>query len=39
VELSGEDLRKNSVDLVLAKPVRLQDIESAVALARGARPH
>jgi GAF domain-containing protein len=34
VEVSPEDLRANGVDLVLAKPLNLQDIESAVALAR-----
>jgi GAF domain-containing protein/ActR/RegA family two-component response regulator len=32
VELSPEDLRAHGVDLVLAKPLRLRDIESAVAL-------
>ena len=34
VEVSPGDLRAQGVDLVLAKPVRLQDIETAVALAR-----
>jgi len=34
VEVSPEDLRSYGVDLVLAKPLRLLDLESAVALAR-----
>jgi len=37
VEVSPEDLRTHGVDLVLAKPLRLQDIESAIAMARSAR--
>jgi GAF domain-containing protein/ActR/RegA family two-component response regulator len=37
VELSPEDLRANGVDLVLSKPVKFEDIESAVALARAGR--
>jgi CheY-like chemotaxis protein len=37
VEVSPEDLRAHGVDLVLAKPLRLQDVESAVAAARSAR--
>jgi CheY-like chemotaxis protein len=37
VEVSPDDLRANGVDLVLAKPLRLEDIESAVAAARSAR--
>jgi CheY-like chemotaxis protein len=36
VELSGEDLRANGVDLVLAKPIGLLDLERAVALTRSA---
>ena len=34
VEVSPEDLRAHGVDLVLAKPLNLQDISSVVALAR-----
>jgi len=34
VEVSPEDLHSHGVDLVLAKPLRFEDIESAVALAR-----
>jgi CheY-like chemotaxis protein len=34
VEVSPEDLHAHGVDLVLAKPIKLEDIESAVALAR-----
>jgi CheY-like chemotaxis protein len=34
VEVSAEDLRGNGVDLVLAKPLKLRDIKTAVALAR-----
>jgi GAF domain-containing protein/CheY-like chemotaxis protein len=37
VELSPEDLRAHGVDLVLAKPLRLQDIDHAVALAGSPR--
>jgi GAF domain-containing protein/ActR/RegA family two-component response regulator len=37
VEVSPEDLEAHGVDLVLAKPLRLQDIGSVVALARSAR--
>jgi CheY-like chemotaxis protein len=32
VEVSAEDLRGHGVDLVLAKPLKLEDIESAVAM-------
>ena len=34
VEVSPEDLHAHGVDLVLAKPLKIEDIESAVALAR-----
>ena len=34
VEVSPEDLRAHGVDLVLAKPLRLSDIEHALTLAR-----
>jgi len=37
VEVSPEDLRANGVDLVLAKPLRFQDIESALAFAHAGR--
>jgi CheY-like chemotaxis protein len=37
VEVAPEDLRSYGVDLVLAKPLRFLDIESAVALARSGR--
>jgi CheY-like chemotaxis protein len=37
VEVAPEDLRAHGVDLVLAKPLRLRDIESAVGLARSAQ--
>ncbi len=37
VEVSPEDLRSHGVDLVLAKPLRLLDLDSAVALARSGR--
>jgi GAF domain-containing protein/CheY-like chemotaxis protein len=36
VEVSSADLRAHGVDLVLAKPLKLEDMESAVALARSA---
>jgi GAF domain-containing protein/CheY-like chemotaxis protein len=34
VEVSPEDLDAHGVDLVMAKPLRLEDLETAVALAR-----
>jgi CheY-like chemotaxis protein len=34
VELSAENLRANGVDLVLAKPLKLDDIMNALALVR-----
>jgi len=34
VELSPEDLKAHGVDLVLAKPLKLEDVDTAVALAR-----
>jgi GAF domain-containing protein len=37
VEVSPEDLRAHGVDLVLAKPLKFEDIESALDLARPAR--
>jgi CheY-like chemotaxis protein len=37
VEVSPEDLRAHGVDLVLAKPLRIEDIESAVEAARSVR--
>jgi hypothetical protein len=37
VEVSPEALHTHGVDLVLAKPLRLQDLEGAVALARFSR--
>ena len=37
VEMSPEDLHSRGVDLALAKPLKLQDIETAVGLARSAR--
>ncbi|HYB44232.1 MAG TPA: GAF domain-containing protein, partial [Candidatus Methylomirabilis sp.] len=37
VELAPEGLRDHGVDMVLAKPIKFEDVESAVALARG--PH
>jgi len=37
VEVSSEDLRAHGVDLVLAKPLQLQDIDNAVSLGQAGR--